>query len=304
MMIGTHIQPRPLLNCGYFRSPFVTIRRGLIAASDPPSRASSATSSRPSAEQILERLENLKGYEIVSRQTSIFRSYRAPQLIFLGAPGVGKGTFASRLSERWKVPQISTGDIIRDEIRNQTELGVAFKDLSEAGELVPDDLVIAIVENRLDEPDTSEGFILDGFPRTIYQAEMLDSFSGPLLAIELVQPKRILIAKLAGRRICIKCGSTYNITSLKESGFEFNPLLPTAEQLRKCAGCSELHQRKDDTEEIIKKRLEIYEGQTRPLKEYYRNRGMLESFQVRKGISDFRKFEKFVVDAGRKRKLF
>eukprot|EP01055_Gregarina_sp_Pseudo9_P001366 Gregarina_sp_Pseudo_9__1365@NODE_1914_length_1256_cov_68_225144_g1775_i0_p1_GENE_NODE_1914_length_1256_cov_68_225144_g1775_i0NODE_1914_length_1256_cov_68_225144_g1775_i0_p1_ORF_typecomplete_len134_score17_29ADK/PF00406_22/7_8e10ADK_lid/PF05191_14/0_0022Zn_Tnp_IS1595/PF12760_7/0_0036HypA/PF01155_19/0_019A2L_zn_ribbon/PF08792_10/1_6A2L_zn_ribbon/PF08792_10/20_NODE_1914_length_1256_cov_68_225144_g1775_i0112513 len=133
---------------------------------------------------------------------------------------------------------------------------------------------------------------------------MLDSFSGPLLAIEIVQPRKILIAKLAGRRVCIQCGSTYNITTLKESGYDFQPLLPTPEQLKKCKGCAHLQQRKDDTEEVILKRLEIYEGQTRPLKEYYKNRGMLETFQVKKGTGDFKKFEKFVVEAGRKRKLF
>eukprot|EP01056_Protomagalhaensia_sp_Gyna25_P004823 Protomagalhaensia_sp_Gyna_25__4822@NODE_494_length_3271_cov_42_301980_g385_i0_p2_GENE_NODE_494_length_3271_cov_42_301980_g385_i0NODE_494_length_3271_cov_42_301980_g385_i0_p2_ORF_typecomplete_len300_score34_45ADK/PF00406_22/5_1e48AAA_17/PF13207_6/8_7e03AAA_17/PF13207_6/2_3e18Hydin_ADK/PF17213_3/0_0033Hydin_ADK/PF17213_3/0_0045AAA_18/PF13238_6/4_4e08AAA_33/PF13671_6/0_0015RuvB_N/PF05496_12/0_0011ADK_lid/PF05191_14/0_014SKI/PF01202_22/5_8e02SKI/PF01202_22/0_22SKI/PF01202_22/3_9e03Cytidylate_kin/PF0 len=262
------------------------------------------TEVKRSPAEILQRLEALKGYEITSRQTSIFRSYRAPQLIFLGAPGVGKGTFASRLSEKWKIPQISTGDIIREEIKKETELGVAFKELSEAGELVPDDLVIAIVENRLDEPDTAEGFILDGFPRTIYQAEMLDSFSGPLLGIEITQPLKILIAKLAGRRVCSSCGSTFNITSLKEGGYEFEPLLPTAEQLKKCAGCSRLVQRKDDSEDVIMRRLEIYESQTRPLKEYYRSRGMLEPFQVMKGISDFKRFEKCIIEAGRKRKLF
>lgn len=269
-----------------------------------PPKFAPVAATRPSAEQIYEKLEQLKGYEIMSRQTSIFRSYRAPQLIFLGAPGVGKGTFATRLSQKWKIPQISTGDIIREEIRRETELGTAFKELSEAGELVPDDLVIAIVENRLDEPDTSEGFILDGFPRTIYQAEMLDSFSGPLLAIEIVQPRKILIAKLAGRRVCAECGATYNVTTVKEAGFDFQPLLPTPEQLSKCKGCSDLKQRKDDTEEVIMKRLEIYEDQTRPLKEYYKTRGMLDTFQVKRGIADFKRFEKFVVDAGRKRKLF
>lgn len=247
---------------------------------------------------------SLNGYEFISRTTTQMRIGTAPQLIFLGPPGVGKGTFASLLSSSWSIPQVSTGNVIRAEIAKKSEQGKLLKELAERGELVADDLVIAIVENRLDEPDTQRGFILDGFPRTVYQAQALDTFSGPLLAVNLTQSRKILTAKLAGRRVCNKCQNTYNVTELIEGDYVFKPLLPSAEQLEACEGCRHLQQRADDSEEIVARRLDIYDKATQPLIDYYDKRGMLETFHVRRGVEDWKTFEDMVKRAGRQRALF
>jgi len=190
-------------------------------------------------------------------------------LIMLGPPGAGKGTQAKMLVEKFGIPQISTGDMLREAVKQGTELGKKAKEYMDKGVLVPDDIVIGIVKERLSQPDCEKGFILDGFPRTILQAEALDEALTELgkkieYAINIDVPEDELIKRLSGRRTCRKCGAMYHVI--------FNP--PKEEgKCDKCGG--ELYQRDDDKEETIKKRLEVYKSQTQPLIDYYQKKGNL-----------------------------
>jgi adenylate kinase len=192
-------------------------------------------------------------------------------LILLGPPGVGKGTQAKLLIDRFGIPQISTGDILRAAVKELTPMGVKAKGFMDSGALVPDEVVIGIVEERLAQPDCVKGFILDGFPRTVPQADAL----GKVLTgmgrcvdhvVSLSVDKAELLKRLTGRRACPKCGSVYHI--------EFAP--PKA--AGRCDSCStELFQREDDKEETILRRLAVYEEQTAPLIAYYAECGLLRS---------------------------
>lgn len=210
------------------------------------------------------------------------------KLLFLGAPGVGKGTYSSRLSKQWQIPHISTGDMIRAEIKSESQLGKEFKSYSDNGALVPDELVVAIAKNRLTKSDAQQGFILDGFPRTIEQAEQLSEFSDPVLCLNLTIPDELLVTKLSGRRVCTKCGNNYNIADIHYGEYNMPPLLPTAEDIAKCPGCdpAKLEQRTDDKEDIVKSRLMHYYKETAPLVEYYKKKGILITFDVKKGVQD------------------
>ncbi|NLM47837.1 MAG: adenylate kinase [Epulopiscium sp.] len=191
------------------------------------------------------------------------------RLIMLGAPGAGKGTHALLLSKEYNIPQISTGDILRSHIKNETDLGKKAKKYMDKGLLVPDELVVEIVKKRIQEEDCKEGFILDGFPRTIPQAEALDKALEELaIALDKVVnidvPDEVIIKRMAGRRVCSNCGASYHIENKK----------PLKENI--CDECgSELKQREDDKEETVRKRLQVYEEQTKPLIEYYEKRGIL-----------------------------
>lgn len=193
------------------------------------------------------------------------------RLVLLGAPGAGKGTQAKILVEKYGIPQISTGDLLRAAVAAGTPLGKEAKSYMDKGELVPDSVVLGMVEERLKQDDCKEGFILDGFPRNTKQAEALDnmlsSLNMPLTAALSVEvPFDELMKRLTGRRTCKACGQMYNIY--------FNP--PQKEgTCDKCGG--ELFQRDDDKEETIKKRLEVYSAQTAPLIEYYNKKGILKS---------------------------
>ncbi len=201
---------------------------------------------------------------------------RAQALIFLGAPGAGKGTQAREVSNEFGMPQISTGDILRDAVKKQTPLGLAAKAKMEAGQLVPDDVVCGIVEERVSEPDCAKGFILDGFPRTIPQAEfvdrMLDSKGrGNPLVLNIRVDRDVLMKRLTGRRTCSVCGEIYNVY--------FNP--PKKEGVCDKDGGKLLH-RADDNEETISQRLVAYENQTSPLIEYYRKKNLLHDVEGNK----------------------
>ncbi|MFU0832297.1 MAG: adenylate kinase [Oscillospiraceae bacterium] len=186
-------------------------------------------------------------------------------LIFLGAPGAGKGTQAEVLSREKGIPAISTGNIIRSALKSGTEMGLRAKAYTEAGKLVPDEIVIGIIRERLAQPDCKNGFILDGFPRTIPQAEALDKMGIVIdKVIDIEVSEETIFARLSGRRVCEKCGATYHIVNKK----------PKVEGVCDLCGGT-LIQRKDDQPETIRERLKVYHEQTEPLKAYYEKQGKL-----------------------------
>lgn len=186
------------------------------------------------------------------------------KLMLLGAPGAGKGTQAKILVSQLGIPQISTGDMLRSAVERGTELGREAKRYMDAGALVPDDVVIGIVRERLAEPDTAAGFILDGFPRTVAQAEALAAFT-PLDAVVSIEvPEEQLVSRLAGRRTCRACGAIYHVVSSPPS---------TDGRCDACGG--DLYQRSDDQEASIRERLRQYHEKTAPLESWYRERGLL-----------------------------
>lgn len=195
------------------------------------------------------------------------------RLILLGAPGAGKGTQAKRLIENFSIPQISTGDILRAALKNGTELGIKAKSYMDKGELVPDDVVIGIIKERLVEKDCANGFILDGFPRTVVQADALEeTLKGLDQPIDKVVNIHVdeseLLLRLTGRRICTNCGEVYHI--------KFNP--PRDEN--RCDKCkSDLYQRDDDKEETILERLKVYSSTTSPLIDYYKKKSLLSTVE-------------------------
>ncbi len=186
-------------------------------------------------------------------------------IILLGAPGAGKGTQAAVICEHLSIPTISTGNIIREALKNGTEMGLKAKSFMDSGKLVPDEVVIGIIEERLQNDDCKNGFILDGFPRTIPQAEALDKMGIVIdKAISIEVADEVIASRLSGRRVCEKCGRPYHIVDLK----------PRVEGVcDDCAGT--LVQRKDDHIDTIKARLEIYHKETEPLKDYYQAQGKL-----------------------------
>ena len=191
-------------------------------------------------------------------------------IVLLGAPGSGKGTQAQRLQAKHGVPQVSSGDLLRDAVARGTELGRQAKAIMEAGQLVSDEIVLGLIRDRLSRPDAAQGFILDGFPRNIDQANALDALLAelgqPLDAVLLLDVRnQTLMQRLAGRRVCPKCGAVYNVHTM--------PAGTTT-----CVNdVTEFHQRPDDKEEVIGKRLEVYENQTRPLVEHYSRLGLLRA---------------------------
>ncbi|NLI59030.1 MAG: adenylate kinase [Clostridium sp.] len=202
------------------------------------------------------------------------------RLIILGAPGAGKGTQAVNLAKTHNVPHISTGDIFRSNIKNGTELGKKAKEYIDKGLLVPDDVTIGIVKDRLLQSDCEKGFILDGFPRTIEQAEKLDTILEDMnvkldKVLNIHVPDDEIVKRMSGRRVCPKCGASYH-TEYK----------PTAEK-DICDNCkSDVVQREDDKEEIVRKRLETYHKQTEPLIEYYTKKGNLITVVGKEKIED------------------
>lgn len=186
-------------------------------------------------------------------------------LILLGAPGAGKGTQAEKICEKYNIPAVSTGNIIREALKNGTDMGLKAKSYIDAGALVPDEVVIGIIKERLQEDDCQNGFILDGFPRTIPQAEALDSMGIVIdKVVDIEVPDEKIAARLGGRRVCLKCGATYHLEYKK----------PKKEGI--CDVCGdELVQRKDDKPETVIDRLNVYHEQTEPLKDYYAKTGKL-----------------------------
>lgn len=183
-------------------------------------------------------------------------------IILLGAPGAGKGTQATRLVDKYKIPHISTGDIFRANIKNQTPIGVVAKSYIDKGQLVPDEVTVEIVKQRLSEKDVVVGYLLDGFPRNIFQAQELDKFAKIDKVIDINVNLDKLLKRITGRRVCSKCGESYHIDTLNGS--------------TTCARCgADLIHRADDNEETVKNRLEVYKNQTQPLIDYYKEAGKL-----------------------------
>lgn len=189
--------------------------------------------------------------------------------IFLGPPGAGKGTIAAKVAEAYKIPHISTGDIFRAAVKNETELGKKVKAIMDSGGLVSDDITCALVKERITEPDTKNGFILDGFPRTVPQAEMFENVCPDVTVVNFVITEEVVVGRLSTRRVCKKCGANYNIVSLK----------PKVEGVcDKCGG--ELFQRDDDKRDAIMHRMEVYRQQTEPLIDFYRTKGKINDFDA------------------------
>jgi len=202
--------------------------------------------------------------------------------IFLGPPGVGKGTYASRIAPQLGIAHISTGDLLRAEIKNETPLGKKASEFISKGQLVPDELVIGILLKRLKKPDCRKGFILDGFPRTVPQAEALDKNLKMDVVINLSLSDDILIEKISARRQCRTCGNIYNLADINRKGIKMPPILPKKPGVcDKCGG--QLYQRDDDKPETVKQRLEVYKRQTAPLIEHYRKHGPLREVKVMGG---------------------
>jgi adenylate kinase len=201
-------------------------------------------------------------------------------IILFGPPGAGKGTQAKKLVDFYRIPQISTGDILRANVREGTELGLAAKAYMDKGELVPDEVLIGIIKNRLKEPDCKKGFILDGYPRTVPQADalavILDEIDKPIdVVLNLEVPDEELVRRISGRLICSKCGASYNRT--------FNP--PKKEGICDICG-GEVFQRADDKEDAVQNRLNVYKKQTQPLIDYYAKQGILITLNGTKDIDE------------------
>ena len=198
------------------------------------------------------------------------------KLILLGAPGAGKGTQAEVICDKLSIPAISTGNIIREALKNGTEMGLKAKSFIDAGQLVPDEVVIGIIKDRLAQDDCNNGFILDGFPRTIPQAEALDSMGvviDKVIDIEVADEK--IVKRMSGRRVCKDCGASYHLEYKK----------PEKEGI--CNSCGgELVQRKDDHPDTVLDRLKVYHEQTEPLKDYYEKTGKLRIVEGQEEVAD------------------
>lgn len=188
------------------------------------------------------------------------------KFVLLGAPGAGKGTQASKISERYGIVHISTGDIFRANIKDGTKIGLIAKSYIDRGELVPDEVTCEIVRDRLTWEDCRKGFLLDGFPRNLFQAEELDKFTNLDGVINIDIDHALLTSRLCGRRVCKECGESYHVS-----------FLGGAKTCSRCGG--ELYQRKDDNPETVEARLKVYNAQTAPLVDYYTKKGIILNFE-------------------------
>lgn len=195
------------------------------------------------------------------------------KLIIFGPPSAGKGTQAQRLSKEYGLPQVSTGDLLREAVAKKTPLGVKIKSYLDTGKLGPDDLIVQLIKERVSKPDCAKGYLLDGFPRTMGQAKELDKMTDIDLVLNIVVDHESLVERAVGRRICMKCNAVYNVSS--------NP--PEKEGV--CDKCgSELIQRDDDKEATVRNRLRVYQEQTAPLIEHFRRKGNIVDIDGSKGI--------------------
>ncbi|MBQ9086317.1 MAG: adenylate kinase [Clostridia bacterium] len=198
------------------------------------------------------------------------------KLIIMGAPGAGKGTQSAKISEKWNIPAVSTGDMLRAAVKEGTPMGVTAKSYMDAGQLVPDEVVIGIIKDYLSSDQCSNGFILDGFPRSIPQAEALDAMGVKMDAVLSIEvPDEKIVERMSGRRICSGCGASYHVL--------YNP--PKATDVCDACGAS-LYIRDDDAAETVLKRLNTYHGTTEPLKDFYAAKGLLICVEGREKVED------------------
>jgi adenylate kinase len=196
-------------------------------------------------------------------------------IVLLGPPGVGKGTYAGVLSKKYEIPTISVGDLFRKAIKNQTELGKKIKGYVSSGELVPDEVVIELVKNRLEEPDCKNGYLLDGYPRTVPQAEAMMKFNKIDVALNFVAPDDVIMERISGRRTCSKCGAIYHVKNMP----------PTIDGI--CDRCSgRLVQRSDEKPEVVQNRLVVYREKTKPVIEYLRKIGLVADIDANYPIEE------------------
>jgi adenylate kinase len=200
------------------------------------------------------------------------------KIVLLGPPGVGKGTGAEKLSAKYKLPHISTGDMLRDAVAKETDLGKEAKDAMDSGQLVPDELVTKMIKERLKQKDAEKGCFLDGYPRTVAQAEALQKFAPVDAVLNFTAPMKIIISRLNGRRTCRDCGAVFHLANHppKKKG-----------KCDKCKG--ELYQRSDEEPGVVTERLRVYNEQTKPLTDYYRNEGVLHDIDASYGIKEYDK---------------
>jgi adenylate kinase len=199
-------------------------------------------------------------------------------IVILGAPGVGKGTYAGLLSKKYNIPKISVGDLFRKAIKDETELGKKIKSYVSSGNLVPDEIVIELVKNRLEEDDCKKGFLLDGYPRTVAQAEAMEKFKKIDVALNFVAPDEEIMSRIGGRRTCSKCGATYHIKNIPP---KFEGICD------RCGG--KLIQRSDEKPQVIKNRLVVYREKTKPVVDYLRKRGSLVDIDAHYNIEEIDK---------------
>jgi adenylate kinase len=210
-------------------------------------------------------------------------------IVVLGPPGVGKGTYSEMLSKKYNIPNISVGDLFRNAIKNQTDLGKKIKDYVSSGNLVPDQIVIDLVKNRLKEDDCKRGFLLDGYPRTVPQAEAMMKFKRIDVALNFTAPDAVIMERISGRRTCRKCGAIYHVKNMP----------PTIDGI--CDRCSgRLVQRSDEKPEVIKNRLNIYREKTKPVADYLRKKGLIADIDANYPIEEIDKIiaqcEKYLKD--------
>ncbi|KAL2481460.1 Adenylate kinase 1 [Abeliophyllum distichum] len=208
------------------------------------------------------------------------------QWVFLGCPGVGKGTFASRLSVLLGVPHIATGDLVREELSSSGPLSKQLTEIVNQGKLVSDEIVISLLSKRLEtgEAKGELGFILDGFPRTVRQAEILDDVTDIDLVVNLKLPEKVLVEKCLGRRICSQCGKNFNVANINFKGENGNPDISMDPLLPPPQCVSKLITRSDDTEAIVRERLSVYYEKSQPVEDFYRSQGKLMEFDLPGGV--------------------
>jgi adenylate kinase len=199
-------------------------------------------------------------------------------IVILGPPGVGKGTYSGVLSEKYGIPNISVGDLFRSAIKNGTDLGKRIKDYVSSGDLVPDEIVIELVKNRLEEDDCKRGFLLDGYPRTVPQAEAMMKFKKIDVALNFVAPDEVIMERIGGRRTCSKCGAIYHVKNVP----------PTIDGV--CDRCSRrLVQRADEKPQVIQNRLVVYREKTKPVIDYLREKGLIADIDANYPIEEIDK---------------
>ncbi|SBT74950.1 GTP:AMP phosphotransferase, putative [Plasmodium malariae] len=217
------------------------------------------------------------------------------KIVLFGAPGVGKGTFAEILSKKENLKHINIGNILRKEIKNNSNIGKEVNKIVKSGNLVPDSIIINIVEEEIKKCYTDErcyykGFILDGFPRNLIQSEKLRNMTGIDIFVNIFLPKYILIQKLLGRRICSTCNSCFNVTDIRVNSYDMPPLLPSKE-CKICRGKANLIKRNDDTSETIAYRLNSYEASNVHVLNFFKNLNYnIVDFEIKKGVRDFDRF--------------